>query len=104
MIDEVKSGTDWYDTLADLVEEIGMLLDADSKAKVEDFTLLKAYLESEDFANLIVEDEVGVNDLKSLREMLKLAESDAAKEGKYSPFAAYTKWITDNVLYIKDKK
>ncbi len=104
MIDEVKSGTDWYGTLAALVEEIGMLLDADSKAKVEDFTLLKAYLESEDFANLIVEDEVGVNDLKSLREMLKLAESDAAKEGKYSPFAAYTKWITDNVLYIKDKK
>ncbi len=102
MINEVKAGNNWYDTLVALVGEIGMLLDSDSTATVESFTLLKPYLEGEDFANLIVEDENGVNDLESLRDMLKLAESKEATANKYSPFGAYTKWITDNVLYVKD--
>ncbi|MBQ9761076.1 MAG: hypothetical protein IJW16_06985, partial [Clostridia bacterium] len=109
IMDDIKAGDDWYDELVALTEEIAILLDANSNATVEDFTVLRAYLESDAFAELVTEEvegeTVGVNDLETLRENLKLAMSkDAVKVGGknyYSPYGVYKKWVDGNGFSVK---
>ena len=108
LIDAVKSTPDWYADLAVLVEELGELLDPNSTKTVEEFVVLKDYLESDDFKNLIVEEQdgaqVGVNDLAALRKNLQKAMSKDAQNDLYSPYGAYRKWIEGAKFTISTKK
>lgn len=108
MIDAIKSVPDWYVAMEALVAEMGELLDPNSTKTVEDFVLLKPYLESDDFKNLITEEkggeQVGVNDLSALRDNLKKAMSKDAQNDLYSPYGAYRKWIEAAKFTIPTKK
>lgn len=111
IIEETKNGDDWYNTMVTLVSELGKLLDPESNATVNDFTVLKPYLESDDFKNLTTKkvdgEEVGTNDLATLRTNLKNAMSkDAQKVGNenvYSPYGAYMQWLSASGFAVKKK-
>lgn len=108
-IELVKAEEDWYGDLEALVGELGKLLDPNSTATVDSFNILKDYLKSEDFANLITETKedktVGVNNLATLRKNLKAAMSkDATKVNEkdvYSPYGAYMQWLTSCGFLVK---
>lgn len=95
LINATKTGNDWYGNLEALVNEIEELLNADSKKTVEDFTVLKAYLEATD--NTVA------GDLATLRANLKLATSADrnASTKLYSPYGVYKQWLTASGLTVK---
>lgn len=93
MMNEVKTHSDWYGEMETLVDEIAALLDPASELEIDDFTVLKAYLEDE-------ESTVG-GDLSKLRENLTNAASDARVDKKLSPFGAYNAWLSACNLKVK---
>lgn len=94
MINATKTGSDWYDDLVVLVDEIAILLDAESKATVDEFTALKSYLEATD--NTVA------GDLETLRANLKNATSANKLTGNlYSPYGVYKQWLTASGLNVR---
>ena len=95
-IESVRTAKDSA-TLAILIGEIAALLDAESTLTADDFTLLKAYIESEESAV--------ANDLNTLRVNLAKAKSGSAdKETKLlSPFGAYKSWLSSTGYAVPTK-
>ncbi len=90
MINAAKTGSDWYDDLAVLVNEIAMLLDPTSTKTADDFTVLKDYINDPS--------RTVAGDLAALRLHLTHAMSAASYKNAdntfVSPFGAYTSWKT----------
>ena len=94
LINATKQGTDWYDDLVVLVDEIAILLDADSTDTVDKFVALKSYLEATD--NTVA------GDLETLRANLKSATSTGKTAASlYSPYGVYKQWLTASGLNVK---
>ena len=104
---DIKAKDNWYADMEKLVAELAVLLDEESTAEVEDFEILRTYLESDDFKMLVTKkvdgEKVGANDLETLRENLALAKATEAKNGKYSLYGAYKKWASDGGFAVKTK-
>ena len=80
LINETKTGSDWYDDMVALVDEIAELLNSASTRTVDEFVVLKDYIND---TNKTV-----AGDLDTLRTNLGLAT------GGTSPYGAYKSWKT----------